>query len=341
MRNDERRMRNNERGMVRAMGRRRTCGAPGTRVGPFAPTQRSWSRLIIRHSSFIIVLVLLTSSAGFAQSKRPGTVGSHSSRPRETLTGEGRELVERAIDVVCRERKKDPQGSIPIDDMQGRPSLPVQSLEAIAGAQRAQRLLPLAKTLVIASLRRLSTEYKFQQPRDLKLRIDRAIKRVQMVKRVKPDVDSRDNASVFLRNPVTITFGTIFLAGLPSDEAMISVLAHELAHIADGDRDSLRPLFRAVGDRASALIGLRIRDQRAEELTCDLIGALAARSFVADSPGYDPLARRLARAVEHNCVNEDEGDEDHLSPRNTIRALLALNPTLTRELVYGREEHVR
>ena len=162
-----------------------------------------------------------------------------------------------------------------------------------------------------------------------------------MVRKVKPDMDSRDNASVFLRNPVTITFGTIFLAGLPSDEGMISVLAHELAHIADGDQDSLRLLFRAIGERASALTGLRVREQRAEELTCDLIGALAARSFVAASPNYDPLARRIARAVEHNCVDEDEGDEDHLSPRNTIRALLSLNPTLTRELIYGREEQVR
>jgi hypothetical protein len=35
-------------------------------------------------------------------------------------------------------------------------------------------------------------------------------------------------------------------------------------------------------------------------------------------------------------VDQDEGDDDHLSPRNTIRALLALNPTLSRELVYGR-----
>jgi predicted Zn-dependent protease len=55
-------------------------------------------------------------------------------------------------------------------------------------------------------------------------------------------MDSRDNASVFLSRPHVITFGTIFLAGLRSDEGMISVLAHELMHIADGDNDSLRPL---------------------------------------------------------------------------------------------------
>jgi hypothetical protein len=42
--------------------------------------------------------------------------------------------------------------------------------------------------------------------------------------------------------------------------------------------------------------------------------------------------------MEHNCVDDDEGDEDHLSPRNTIRALLALNPFLVDELVNDREE---
>ena len=131
-------------------------------------------------------------------------------------------------------------------------------------------------------------------------------------------------------------FGTIFLAGLPSDEAIISVLAHELVHIADGSEDSLNLLFKAVGNRASKLTGLKIHDQRAEELTSDLVGTLSARSYVVAAPSYEPLPRRLSRSMEHNCVDQDEGDDDHLSPRNTIRALLALNPMLSHELVYGR-----
>ncbi len=252
------------------------------------------------------------------------------------MSAEARELVERAIDVTCKERRKDPQGSVPIDEMQGRPSLPVRSAEAIAGSERAQRLLPIAKNLVIESLSRLASEYKISS-RTSRLKLQQATQRVRMVRRIKPDMDSRDNASVLMRNPVTITFGTIFLAGLPSDEAMISVLAHELVHIADGDRDALLALYRAIGKRASALTGLDIRAQRAEELTCDVVGALAAREFVADTPDYVPLPRRVSRAVAHNCVVQDEGDEDHLSPRNTIRALLSLNPTLTRELVFGRK----
>ncbi|HET6645908.1 MAG TPA: hypothetical protein VFH01_01185, partial [Pyrinomonadaceae bacterium] len=276
------------------------------------------------------------SSGGVAQEQR-STKGSHSRPLPESMSPEARELVEKAIDVICTERRRDPKGSHPIDEMQSRPSLPVYSGEAVAGAQRAQRLLPIARDLVAESIEKLAAEYKVQQTKRDNLNLQRAIARVHGVRGVKPDMASRDNASVFLRRPRTITFGTLFLAGLPSDEAMISVLAHELVHIADGDGDSLRPLFRAVGNRASGLTGMRIYQQRAEELTCDLVGAMAARSYVSETPDYSPLPRRISRAVQHNCVQDDEGDEDHLSPRNTIRALLALSPSFAHELVYGQK----
>jgi hypothetical protein len=149
-------------------------------------------------------------------------------------------------------------------------------------------------------------------------------------------MDSRDNASVYLSKPHMITFGTIFLAGLRSDEGMLSVLAHELMHIADGDNDSLRQLVMAVGNRASDLTGLDIHGQRSEEITCDLIGAMSVRAYIVSTPDYESIARRLARSIQHNCVDLDEGDEDHLSPRNTIRAILALNPGLVRELINDR-----
>jgi hypothetical protein len=220
--------------------------------------------------------------------------------------------------------------------MQGRPSLPVQSPEAVAGAQRAQRLLPIARDLVIVSLQQLAREYNLNSSKGRNPKIQRAINRVEAVKNIRPDVDSRDNASVFLRNPHTIVFGTIFLAGLPSDEAIISVLAHELVHIGDGGEDGLSSLFRALGNRASQLTGWKINGQRAEELTCDLVGTLVARDYVSRTPSYEPLPRRISRSLEHNCVDQDEGDDDHLSPRSTIRALLTLSSTLSRELVYGR-----
>jgi len=288
------------------------------------------------------VLIITVAGGGFGAlaqkraKRRPQRDISLTSHSRDSLSPEAREMVELATAVICKERSRDPKGSVPIDDMQARPSLPVQSPEAVAGVKRAQRLLPIAKALVVTSLRRLAKDYDFRNSKGYDPRLQYAIARVEAVRRIRPDMDSRDNASVFLRNPHTIVFGTIFLAGLPSDEGIVSVLAHELVHIADGAEDSLNLLFRAVGNHASKLTAMKIHDQRAEELTCDLVGTLAARSYVSTTPSYEPLSRRLSRALEHNCVEQDEGDDDHLSPRNTIRALLALNPTLSRELVYGR-----
>jgi len=252
------------------------------------------------------------------------------------MSVEEKALLEEAIGIVCTQAKLDPKSSIAIDEMQARPSLPLQSPEARAGAERAQKLLPVTKELVISSLTQLATDYGFQKSPQFNVRLRQAIARVNSVKRVKPDMESRDNASVYLSKPHVITFGTIFLAGLRSDEGMISVLAHELVHIADGDNDSLRALVAAVGNKASDLTSLDIHGQRGEEVMCDLVGAMAVRAYILNTPGYESVARRLARSVQHNCVELDEGDEDHLSPRNTIRALLALNPGLVRELINDR-----
>ena len=287
----------------------------------------------IRLCIFLILTSLTLATSSVAQKS-----GSHTTRTRPTLPPEAKVLVENAIGIVCTQAKLDPQSSVAIDDMQARPSLPLHSPEAKAGADRAQRLLPVAKTLMINSLRQLVVEYDLNKSPRFETRLRQATARVNAVKKVRPDMESRDNASVFLSKPHVITFGTIFLAGLRSDEGMISVLAHELMHIADGDNDSLRPLVSAIGNRASDLTGLEVHGQRAEEITCDLIGAMAARAYVANTPGYESIARRLARSVQHNCVEIDEGDEDHLSPRNTIRALLALTPVLVRELINDREE---
>jgi hypothetical protein len=278
------------------------------------------------------LLIVLSFSTALSQERS----GSHSTRVRATMSPETKALVEEATGLVCTQAKLDPMGSVAIDEMQARPSLPLHSPEARTGAERAQRLLPLAKKLVITALRQLSTEYGFVKSPRFRFRINQAIARVNFVKRVRPDMESRDNASVYLSRPHMITFGTIFLAGLRSDEGMISVLAHELMHIADGDNDSLRPLVSAVGNKASELTGLDVHGQRGEEITCDLIGAMAVRAYVGDTPGYESITRRLARSIQHNCVEVDEGDEDHLSPRNTIRALLALNPALVRDLINDR-----
>ncbi|HYE64250.1 MAG TPA: hypothetical protein VD966_01630 [Pyrinomonadaceae bacterium] len=293
------------------------------------------SSLILHPSSlnliiaFLLVATPVLLPGALAQSKgRPDRSGSSSRQSHESSTLIPSEVVERAISVVCDGRKDDPLGSLAIDEMQARPSLPLTDPTAIAGAQRAERLLPVAQKLTVAALRRLAGNYKIPA-----WRVRAAALRIRAVKKIEPDMELRDNASVYLNEQHTIYFGTIFLAGLPSDEGMISVIAHELTHIADGPKDFLHPLFRLLGHRAANLTGLQINGRRPEELTCDLVGAMTARSFIARTPSDEALARRLARCVQHNCVEEDETDEHHLSPRNTMRALLALDPTLGRDLI--------
>jgi hypothetical protein len=295
---------------------------------------------ILHPSSFILLITLLAliiglGSSSFAQTRQRG---AHSITPKDSFTAADRRLVEKAIGATCAERIRDPLGSMSIDEMQARPSLPISNPEAVAGARRAERLLPTTRTLVAKAIVQLAKDYRLYATALQRNRIRAATLRVATVRRIKPDIEARDNASVVLREPRTIEFGTIFLAGLHSDEAMISVLAHELTHIASGQPDSLRTLFRAIGRRAAARTGLRIQGQRAEELACDLVGVIAARQFIDQTPSWEPLPRRLARAFEHNCVDDDASDEDHLSPRNTIRALLALDPTLAGEVAAGMTE---
>jgi|GEM_PF-679731 len=307
------------------------CGKAATRRGLFS--KLSWNQTGRRLALAIFLVSLIAIAPGSrAQTHRNG---AHSKAARDTFTASDRRTVERAIGATCAERARDPQGSMPIDEMQSRPSLPVNNADAVAGARRADRLLPATRKLVAEAIIRLAREYDLYSGAVARSKINSSVARVQSVKRVKPDVDARDNASVVLREPRTIEFGTIFLAGLKSDEAMISVLAHELTHIASGQPDSLRPLFKAIARRASARTGLRIQGQRSEELACDLVGVIAAREFINQTASWEPLPRRLARAFEHNCVDDDSSDEDHLSPRSTIRALFALNVTLASELVSG------
>jgi hypothetical protein len=311
-------------------------GGSSLRVSPSPYLPISGGGKAARASMLTLVLTLIVAQVSLfalsANAQRRGTrSGAHATAP-ETFTAADRTTVERAIGSACAERIRDPLGSTPIDVMQARPSMSVNHPDAVAGARRANRLLPTTKKLVANEIVQLAKEYGMYNG-IARTRVNAAAARVQGVKQVRPNVDARDNASVLLRDPRAIEFGTIFLAGLRSDEAMISVLAHELTHVASGQTDSLRPLFRAIGRRAAARTGLRIQGQRAEELACDLVGVDATRAFIRQTPSWEPLPRRLARAVEHNCVDDDSSDEDHLSPRNTIRALFSLDLDLARELL--------
>lgn len=311
--------------------RRMKTGLPNKRNRNLR-VQGSGFSLALIFSIILLGAITQFTTSSSAQRPRPPRSGAHSTS-REVFTAADRAAVERAIGTACAERIRDPLGSMPIDEMQARPSMSINHPEAVAGARRAERLLAITKKLVGVSIVRLAKEYDLYNSAATRARINTATARVQAVRRVRPDVDARDNASVLLRDPRTIEFGTIFLAGLRSDEAMVSVLAHELTHVANGHGDSLRPLFRAIARRASARTGFRIQGQRGEELSCDLVGLSAAREFIKSDPSWEKPPRRLSRAIEHNCVDDDSSDEDHLSPRNTIRALFSLDFDLTQELL--------
>jgi hypothetical protein len=287
------------------------------------------ARVSFGHLKTVLIFVacgVAVWAGGARGAAQGGARGGVAPGARAETAGGDDKFVERAAAAVCVERELDPRGSTPIDVMQARPSLPTRHPEALAGARRADLLLAEAKQLTGEALLGLMREHKVA-PSARRA----ALRRVALVRRVRPDVELRDNASVFFDDPRTIRFGTLFLAGLRSDEGVLSVLAHELVHVADGPGGALSDLFRRVGRRASAHAG-RLPARRAEELTCDLVGVRAVRLYVARNSSEEPLARRAARAVEHNCVERDETDSSHLSPRETLRALLALDPDFAAEI---------
>ena len=95
----------------------------------------AYSRLLSGATKLVVLALLIALGIGsldvLAQKKkkkrRPNThsetLTSHSS---DSLSPEARETMVLASGVVCKERIKDPKGSVPIDDMQARPSLPVK-----------------------------------------------------------------------------------------------------------------------------------------------------------------------------------------------------------------------
>jgi hypothetical protein len=239
------------------------------------------------------------------------------------------DLVERAINVVCEARRQDAQGTVPIDEMAFAPPLSLTDSRVSSGRARAMALLPVAKRLVPFAVRRVAIANGVE-PRNLKW----IITRVQAVKTIRPEVGLHDNASWLPSEPDTILFGTVFLAGLRSDEAMLSVLAHELTHAINGDDGGLEPIFTRL--RARAQRGEPISENAAVELACEMVGLETLRDHITQTKGQGVgSGQRLGRGLQKDCVRTDLSDEDHLSPRGTMRALLQLDPALLSAITRG------
>jgi hypothetical protein len=290
----------------------------------------SQSGVVIVAGLILLCTQSLESPRSSAQTRERTQTGSSVRRlPTGDLHPEGYDIIERAVTSICAESVRDPQGSIPIDKMAAQPALPLTDARVIAGRKRAERLLPAAKKLVPSVLSRLAAQYNLEA-----LSSNWIQARVKAVNTIRPEVEAHDNAYWRPSEPNAIIFGTIFLAGIRSDEAMITVLAHELTHAVNGTDEALQPLFSRVEARASRIGNLPIRGNMATELTCEAVGLQVMRTYTGKASGKG-TTRHLARAVGKNCVQTDLADENHLSPRETLRVLLALEPELTKAITGG------
>jgi hypothetical protein len=264
-----------------------------------------------------------------AQRRQQGVAGERS------WTGEESPLIERAISEICTERAQDPQGSIPIDEMAAQPPLSHNDPSVVKSRKRAERLLPLARKLVPPALRQLAADYNLEA-----LSRDWIKKRVNAVRTIKVEPELHDNALWRPSEPHAITFGSVFLAGLRSDEAMLTILAHELTHAIDGTDGALRPLVLRIGVRAAQEGRLSVREVVAEELACESVGLRVMREYTFRTSPVKTAGYRLTRGLGKNCVRLDIADETHLSPRETMRLLLTLEPELTKAIVKAAEDGV-
>lgn len=238
----------------------------------------------------------------------------------------GTDSVERAMNTICEDRRADVRGTIPIDEMAFAPPFPLTDSRVSAGKGRATALLATAKRLVPFAVRRVAIANGVE-PRNLKWMITR----VHTVKNIRADVEMRDNATWQPSEPDTIVVGTVFLAGLRSDEAMLAVLAHELTHAINGTDHGLAPVFSRLHGRAP--LGTVASENATIELVCEMVGLETVRDYISQTKGRKPGVRqRLGRALQKDCVRTDLSDEDHLSPRETMRMLLQLDADLVNAL---------
>jgi hypothetical protein len=270
--------------------------------------------------------------SGAQTRKRPPTASGKRSKPSEDVS-----LIEHAINTICTDRIDDPQGSVPIDEMAAQAALPVTDPFVEAGRKRAERLLPMAKKLVPSALSHLAATYNLES-----LSRDWIVARAKSVNAITVEMEKHDNAAWSPSAPHVISFGTVLLAGLRSDEATLTVLAHELTHAINGTDQALRPLFMRVAARASQAGKLFVGEGMAAELACDMIGLRVLREYATRPSNGATLRQRLTRALGKDCVRINLADETHLSPRDTMQLLLTLDPEFTKAIIKVDErEHLK
>lgn len=288
---------------------------------------RSTTQMLYQCGAVFVIAVVAISSQlilpALGEGQRSITAPKSDTPPTAVVNASS---VDRAINSICEARRRDAQGTIPIDQMAFAPPLPSTDSRVSAAKARATALLPIAKRLVPFAVRRVAIANGVE-PKNPKW----IITRVQAIKTITPDPSLRDNALWRPSEPDTIFFGTVFLAGLRSDEAMLAVLAHELTHAVNGTDKGLDPVFTRFSKRI--LPEQVISENVLVELVCEMVGLETVRDYINQTKRRRlGTGLRLGRALQKDCVQTDLSDEHHLSPRETMRMLLQIDVGLVNTL---------
>jgi hypothetical protein len=195
------------------------------------------------------------------------------------------------------------------------------------GIANAQRLLPTARSLTINALHMRVGEFGVEAS-DL----HKAEDNINAVDLVLLDKNLGNLAEVDEDYPREIRIGAEYALFLTADEEVILLLAHELTHVAI-ESDQLDPFIENIARKSEELANVFPTEDQKEDLACDFIGEQALEQYVTLYPANLSTAQRLAIGIGQNCISgidDDDGDEEHLSDSATLKAIFALDPELSR-----------
>lgn len=198
------------------------------------------------------------------------------------------------------------------------------SLPEQLGVEHAASLLPVARRLMLESLRELAARRVGGEA------LARAEQRVNAVEAVRLDEGLGDMAEVYDEEPTVVRVGPDYARALGDDDESVLLLGHELTHAA-AVGGGLDDLFKEIAGEAARRASVSPTEEQREDLVCDLVGAETLKRYARLRPGGETAARRVARifgAHGGDTGDETDGDEEHLSSSETWRALVVIDPEL-------------
>jgi len=204
----------------------------------------------------------------------------------------------------------------------------ISTSQAELGIKNVEKLLPLARRLTLESLQALAADYNIE-PAEIRV----AARHIDEVQTIVLDENLGDKAEVNDEQPTEVRVGTDYARDLTTDGETMMLLGHELTHMAVRG-GNLNAFVEQVAQRAEHAAGVSPASSQKEDLACDFVGEQALKRLVKSSTtNKEAAAKQLARVLDYDADDADEGDEEHLSQHATLKALLALDPEL-RPLLY-------